>query len=181
VPCVPGLERDGVPVVERDDERDLVSFKCLDPDGWRVECTGSHRDRSESRRRAVVRRDVPIWLPSLSTLGGRSSPWADGGGARTAGHSGGMRGFGRSSQRSCGRRLGHRRGIGFGRRGRFGSGVGWWRRLTVESGLWLIRRVDRRGWVGRAGCHRRPPIALPDSPFWRRRPCAGRPHRTAAV
>jgi catechol 2,3-dioxygenase-like lactoylglutathione lyase family enzyme len=27
----------GVPVVERDDEPDLVSFKCLDPDGWRVE------------------------------------------------------------------------------------------------------------------------------------------------
>lgn len=31
------MERDGVPVVERDDEPDLVSFKCLDPDGWRVE------------------------------------------------------------------------------------------------------------------------------------------------
>ena len=31
------LERDGVPIVERDDEPDLVSFKCLDPDGWRVE------------------------------------------------------------------------------------------------------------------------------------------------
>lgn len=31
------LEHDGVPVVERDDEPDLVSFKCLDPDGWRVE------------------------------------------------------------------------------------------------------------------------------------------------
>jgi catechol 2,3-dioxygenase-like lactoylglutathione lyase family enzyme len=31
------LERDGVPVVEHDDEPDLVSFKCLDPDGWRVE------------------------------------------------------------------------------------------------------------------------------------------------
>jgi catechol 2,3-dioxygenase-like lactoylglutathione lyase family enzyme len=31
------LERDGVPVVERDDEPELVSFKCLDPDGWRVE------------------------------------------------------------------------------------------------------------------------------------------------
>jgi len=31
------LERDGVPVVERDDEPGLVSFKCLDPDGWRVE------------------------------------------------------------------------------------------------------------------------------------------------
>jgi catechol 2,3-dioxygenase-like lactoylglutathione lyase family enzyme len=28
---------DGVPVVERDEEPDLVSFKCLDPDGWRVE------------------------------------------------------------------------------------------------------------------------------------------------
>ena len=31
------LAGDGVPVVERDDEPDLVSFKCLDPDGWRVE------------------------------------------------------------------------------------------------------------------------------------------------
>jgi len=31
------LELDGVPIVERDDEPDLVSFKCLDPDGWRVE------------------------------------------------------------------------------------------------------------------------------------------------
>ncbi|NGM14392.1 VOC family protein [Verrucosispora sp. WMMA2044] len=31
------LARDGVPIVERDDESDLVSFKCLDPDGWRVE------------------------------------------------------------------------------------------------------------------------------------------------
>ena len=31
------LESDGVPVVEDVDEPDLVSFKCLDPDGWRVE------------------------------------------------------------------------------------------------------------------------------------------------
>jgi catechol 2,3-dioxygenase-like lactoylglutathione lyase family enzyme len=31
------MEGDGVPVTERDDEPDLVSFKCLDPDGWRVE------------------------------------------------------------------------------------------------------------------------------------------------
>ena len=31
------LEAGGVPVVERDDEPGLVSFKCLDPDGWRVE------------------------------------------------------------------------------------------------------------------------------------------------
>jgi hypothetical protein len=31
------LELDGVPVIERDDEPELVSFKCLDPDGWRVE------------------------------------------------------------------------------------------------------------------------------------------------
>ncbi|GIE94334.1 VOC family protein [Paractinoplanes rishiriensis] len=31
------LADDGVPIVERDDEPDLVSFKCLDPDGWRVE------------------------------------------------------------------------------------------------------------------------------------------------
>jgi catechol 2,3-dioxygenase-like lactoylglutathione lyase family enzyme len=31
------LEGDGVPVVDRDDEPGLVSFKCLDPDGWRVE------------------------------------------------------------------------------------------------------------------------------------------------
>jgi catechol 2,3-dioxygenase-like lactoylglutathione lyase family enzyme len=31
------LERDGVPIIERDDEPGLVSFKCLDPDGWRIE------------------------------------------------------------------------------------------------------------------------------------------------
>ena len=31
------MERDGVHIVERDDEPDLVSFKCLDPDGWRIE------------------------------------------------------------------------------------------------------------------------------------------------
>jgi catechol 2,3-dioxygenase-like lactoylglutathione lyase family enzyme len=31
------MEADGVPIVERDDEPDLVSFKCLDPDGWRIE------------------------------------------------------------------------------------------------------------------------------------------------
>jgi catechol 2,3-dioxygenase-like lactoylglutathione lyase family enzyme len=31
------LESAGVPIIERDDEPDLVSFKCLDPDGWRVE------------------------------------------------------------------------------------------------------------------------------------------------
>jgi catechol 2,3-dioxygenase-like lactoylglutathione lyase family enzyme len=31
------MEVDGVPVVEDDDEAELVSFKCLDPDGWRVE------------------------------------------------------------------------------------------------------------------------------------------------
>ncbi len=31
------LEGDGVPVIERADEPDLVSFKCVDPDGWRVE------------------------------------------------------------------------------------------------------------------------------------------------
>lgn len=31
------LEADGVPVVQYDDEPGLVSFKCLDPDGWRVE------------------------------------------------------------------------------------------------------------------------------------------------
>jgi len=31
------LERDGVAVVERADEPEHVSFKCLDPDGWRVE------------------------------------------------------------------------------------------------------------------------------------------------
>jgi catechol 2,3-dioxygenase-like lactoylglutathione lyase family enzyme len=31
------MERDGVPIVEYDEEPELVSFKCLDPDGWRVE------------------------------------------------------------------------------------------------------------------------------------------------
>lgn len=31
------MDADGVPVIEEDEEPDLVSFKCLDPDGWRVE------------------------------------------------------------------------------------------------------------------------------------------------
>jgi hypothetical protein len=31
------IEAAGVPVVERSDEPEHVSFKCLDPDGWRVE------------------------------------------------------------------------------------------------------------------------------------------------
>jgi catechol 2,3-dioxygenase-like lactoylglutathione lyase family enzyme len=31
------LEAEGVPVIERYDDPGLVSFKCLDPDGWRVE------------------------------------------------------------------------------------------------------------------------------------------------
>ncbi|OLB82741.1 MAG: hypothetical protein AUI14_00130 [Actinobacteria bacterium 13_2_20CM_2_71_6] len=31
------LQADGVPVVESDDEPGYVAFKCLDPDGWRVE------------------------------------------------------------------------------------------------------------------------------------------------
>jgi catechol 2,3-dioxygenase-like lactoylglutathione lyase family enzyme len=31
------LDADGVPVVERYDEPGHVSFKCVDPDGWRVE------------------------------------------------------------------------------------------------------------------------------------------------
>ncbi|MFP5220153.1 MAG: VOC family protein [Actinomycetes bacterium] len=31
------MERSGVEIVERDDEPGLVSFKCVDPDGWRVE------------------------------------------------------------------------------------------------------------------------------------------------
>lgn len=31
------MEQEGVPVVEQDEEPTLVSFKCLDPDGWRVE------------------------------------------------------------------------------------------------------------------------------------------------
>jgi catechol 2,3-dioxygenase-like lactoylglutathione lyase family enzyme len=31
------LDRDGVPIVEYDEEPELVSFKCLDPDGWRIE------------------------------------------------------------------------------------------------------------------------------------------------
>ena len=31
------MESGGVPVIEYDDEPALVSFKCLDPDGWRVE------------------------------------------------------------------------------------------------------------------------------------------------
>ena len=31
------LEADGVTIVERDDEDEYASFKCLDPDGHRVE------------------------------------------------------------------------------------------------------------------------------------------------
>lgn len=31
------LEADNVSIVERDEEPDFISFKCLDPDGWRVE------------------------------------------------------------------------------------------------------------------------------------------------
>jgi catechol 2,3-dioxygenase-like lactoylglutathione lyase family enzyme len=31
------MENDDVSIVERNDEPGLVSFKCLDPDGWRVE------------------------------------------------------------------------------------------------------------------------------------------------
>lgn len=31
------MQAEGVSIVERDDEPDLVSFKCLDPDGWRIE------------------------------------------------------------------------------------------------------------------------------------------------
>jgi hypothetical protein len=31
------LSAEGTTIVERDDEPGLVSFKCLDPDGWRVE------------------------------------------------------------------------------------------------------------------------------------------------
>ena len=31
------MSADGIQIVERDDEPDLVSFKCHDPDGWRIE------------------------------------------------------------------------------------------------------------------------------------------------
>jgi catechol 2,3-dioxygenase-like lactoylglutathione lyase family enzyme len=31
------MEGDGVPILERWDEPAYVAFKCLDPDGWRVE------------------------------------------------------------------------------------------------------------------------------------------------
>jgi catechol 2,3-dioxygenase-like lactoylglutathione lyase family enzyme len=31
------MEADGVPILERWDEPGYVAFKCLDPDGWRVE------------------------------------------------------------------------------------------------------------------------------------------------
>jgi catechol 2,3-dioxygenase-like lactoylglutathione lyase family enzyme len=31
------MEADGVPIVERWDEPGYAAFKCLDPDGWRVE------------------------------------------------------------------------------------------------------------------------------------------------
>jgi catechol 2,3-dioxygenase-like lactoylglutathione lyase family enzyme len=35
------MEVDGVPILERWEESSYVAFKCLDPDGWRVEVTGS--------------------------------------------------------------------------------------------------------------------------------------------
>jgi len=38
------LERDGVPIVERYDEPEHTSFKCLDPDGWRIEVYWEPRD-----------------------------------------------------------------------------------------------------------------------------------------
>jgi catechol 2,3-dioxygenase-like lactoylglutathione lyase family enzyme len=31
------LRTAGVPIIEHDDDPDMVSFKCLDPDGWRIE------------------------------------------------------------------------------------------------------------------------------------------------
>lgn len=31
------LTADGVPIVESDDEPGYVAFKCVDPDGWRIE------------------------------------------------------------------------------------------------------------------------------------------------
>jgi catechol 2,3-dioxygenase-like lactoylglutathione lyase family enzyme len=31
------LTADGVPIVESDEEPGYVAFKCLDPDGWRIE------------------------------------------------------------------------------------------------------------------------------------------------
>jgi catechol 2,3-dioxygenase-like lactoylglutathione lyase family enzyme len=31
------VEADGIRVVEREDDPDYVGFKCLDPDGWRLE------------------------------------------------------------------------------------------------------------------------------------------------
>ena len=31
------LDADSVPIVESDDEPGYVAFKCLDPDGWRIE------------------------------------------------------------------------------------------------------------------------------------------------
>jgi catechol 2,3-dioxygenase-like lactoylglutathione lyase family enzyme len=31
------LEADGIPIVERDDEEGYTAFKCLDPDGHRIE------------------------------------------------------------------------------------------------------------------------------------------------
>jgi catechol 2,3-dioxygenase-like lactoylglutathione lyase family enzyme len=31
------MRADGVSIVEQDEEPDIVSFKCIDPDGWRVE------------------------------------------------------------------------------------------------------------------------------------------------
>jgi catechol 2,3-dioxygenase-like lactoylglutathione lyase family enzyme len=39
------VEAEGVPIVERDDDPDYVAFKCLDPDGWRIEVYWEPLDR----------------------------------------------------------------------------------------------------------------------------------------
>lgn len=92
--------------------------------------------------------DLLIWLPSLSRASGRSSRLRVGSGGGCAGQwhclgtaTGPASRSGRWRRDRC--------------RGRVGGGFGGWRRLAIESGLWLVRRVDRRDGVGRAGCQSR--------------------------
>jgi hypothetical protein len=40
------MEADGVTIVERDDEAGYVAFKCLDPDGHRIEVGWDRHARS---------------------------------------------------------------------------------------------------------------------------------------
>ena len=46
------MQADGVTIAERNDEEAYVAFRCLDPDGHRVEVTGNHRAPSDAESAA---------------------------------------------------------------------------------------------------------------------------------